>query len=398
MNTTTTFARQASDTRNADLNTIATMLQTQQARKVDVVAPASAIKASDGRLVITGAAPVIDTDGVTDPNGIYTPTTVCDEGLASKLDVPVGYLKRLRAGRVDLWDTNVNGWLHGAKARGSVASGEFQIIRPAVEADPRSFLVRCFRGEDGTPGVARAFLSDRYNIVDNLDVLMATLSGIRDAGVDVQVRSADLTDRRMVVKVSCPEVTAMAPELLAGYRSPFTGQTGEDNPVVWAGFQITNSETGGGAFTITPRLEVQVCTNGMVMGKDSLNRVHLGARMDAGVVRWAADTQQKALDLIITQTRDAVNTFLSPEYLNRTIAGLSAKAGEPVEDHEQVRVLAKSLKFTDADVDGILSHFTRGGQLTRGGVVHAITSYAQTVEDGDTAYELEAKATTLLGV
>ena len=33
-----------------------------------------------------------------------------------------------------------------------------------------------------------------------------------------------------------------------------------------------------------------------------------------------------------------------------------------------------------------------------GGVVNAITAYSQTVEDGDDAYELETRATSLLGV
>ena len=34
-------------------------------------------------------------------------------------------------------------------------------------------------------GVARALLSDSYKVIDNLDALMATLDGIRQAGVEV---------------------------------------------------------------------------------------------------------------------------------------------------------------------------------------------------------------------
>ncbi|MEU7912281.1 hypothetical protein [Microbispora bryophytorum] len=40
---------------------------------------------------------------------------------------------------------------------------------------------------------------------------------------------------------------------------------------MFAGFVISNSETGCGAFTITPRLLVQVCRNGM--GHHGLKRV-----------------------------------------------------------------------------------------------------------------------------
>ena len=401
-------------TRNADLTDLMTMLREQHTRKVDVVAPASTIRAVDGNLTIRGAEQIISEDGVTSTDGVYVPTAVADEQVADKLAIPVAYLRRLRTDRPDLYDANVNGWLHGRKAlvrRG--LNPEFSshftgpdrpqqwiesTVREAIPGDPRSFMVRCFRGDDGAPGIARAFLSDRYSVVDNIDVLMAALDGIRDAGVNVDIDGGDLTERRMVVRVTCPEVTALAPVLLAGYRSPFTGESGSDNPTVWAGFQISNSEVGGGAFTITPRLVVQVCRNGMTIAKDALQKIHIGGKMDAGVVRWQEDTQQAAVALVKKQTRDAVQSFLSPEYLTGAIARLEADAAAPVETHEEVRTMVKALRYTDTEVDGILSHFTRGGQMTRGGVVNAVTAYAQTVEDGDAAYALEARATTLLGV
>ena len=47
--------------------------------------------------------------------------------------------------------------------------------------------------------------------------------------------------------------------------------------MVFAGWVLSNSETGCGAFTITPRLVVHVCRNGMTITKDALRAVHLGA-------------------------------------------------------------------------------------------------------------------------
>lgn len=383
-------------TRNATLTDLVAMLRDQQARKVDVVAPASAVTSVDGQLHVRGVDAVIDEDGVTPADGVYTPTAVCDEGLADKLGIPVAYLKRLRTARPDMYDANINGLLRGRRRR--LAAGQTQVIYPA---DPRSFLIRCFRGDEygsdhRVPGIARAFLSDRYAVVDNLDVLTAALDGIRDAGVEVNIDGGDLTDRRMVLRVTCPQVQALAPALLAGYRSPFTGESGDENPLMWAGFQISNSETGGGAFTIVPRLVVQVCKNGMTITRDAMSKVHLGSRLDTGVVRWAEDTQQAAVALVKKQTRDAVQTFLSTDYLNQTIADLQARSGETVETPEQVRTLVKALRYTDTDLDGILGHFIRGGQTTRGGVVNAITAYAQDVTDGDLAHDLEARATSLL--
>src|SRR5260370_40449694 len=105
------------------------------------------------------------------------------------------------------------------------------------------------QGVLGGAWVAWAILSDGYKFIDNLDVLLAALDGVRQSGVPVQVDGCDLTERRMYVRVVCEQVRTLAPALLAGYRSPFTGAAGADNPVVFSGFMLTNSETGCGAFT-----------------------------------------------------------------------------------------------------------------------------------------------------
>ena len=109
----------------------------------------------------------------------------------------------------------------------------------------------------------------------------------------MDIDGADLTDKRMYVRVKAPEVAAYAPELLKGYRSPLSGNSGEANPTVFAGFVFSNSETGYGAFSVTPRLVVQVCSNGMTMTKDVQRAVHLGGKLEAGIVRWSEDTQRR---------------------------------------------------------------------------------------------------------
>ena len=116
----------------------------------------------------------------------------------------------------------------------------------------------------------------------------------------------------MYVRVVCEQVAVLAPALLAGYRSPFTGASGADNPVVFAGFVITNSETGCGAFTLTPRLVVQVCRNGMTITRDALRAVHLGERLEEGMVTWSGNTRDKTLALITAKTTDAVDRLPRP--------------------------------------------------------------------------------------
>jgi hypothetical protein len=366
--------------RNATLADLAALLRDQQARKVDIVASAAAIHADGGRLVVEDTAPVIGPDGVTMTSGAYTPTDVCDQGVADKLGIPGAYLRRLREHKPHLYDANVNGWLDG---------------------DDRKFLLRGLRGDgpDGGSGVARAFLSDGYKIIDNVDVLMAALDGVRQSGTPVEVDGCDLTERRMYVRVVCEQVRALAPALLAGYRSPFTGAAGADNPVVFAGFVITNSETGCGAFSLIPRLVVEICRNGMTMSRDAMRAVHLGERLDEGIVSWSDNTKDKTLALITAKTTDAVAAFLEPGYVERAVRQIEKEAGHPVADPaEAVRAVSQRLRFTDAQQADILSHFIRGGDVTAGGVMHAVTSVAQTIPDADTAHDMEAAALRALEI
>ena len=360
--------------RNASLQDLAALLQQQHSAKVDIVAPAHKVRSEGGVLVVTGADAEITEDGVTQADGRYLPTKVFDEGVADKLGIPLAYLRRLREERTDLYDANVNGWLHGLDAN---------------DPDGRKFLLRCFRAEGDGLGVARAFLSDSYKVIDNFDVLTAALTGIRNAGIDVNIDRCDLTDRRMYVRIHAPAIEALAPTLLRGYRSPFTGATGDENPTVFAGFVVRNSETGGGAFTITPEITVRVCTNGMTITKDALRNVHLGSKMDEGVVRWSAETQQRNLALVTSQTKDAVQTFLDVDYVKAKIAEFEQVSSKPIADPaEDIKVIGKRLAFDEETTKGVLDFFIKGGQVTAGGVLQAVTAYAQTVEDADKAYEI----------
>ena len=377
--------------RNATLGDLASILKEQQARKVDIVAPATAIRSEGATWVVDGADPIITAEGVTSSAGEYRPTKVADEGMAGRLGIPTGYLRRMREERPDLYDANVNGWLHGTP------HGEY-LADASPHPDPRSFLVRGFRVE-GQAGIARALLSDRYRIVDHLDVLTAALDGVRQAGADVEIEACDLTDRRMMVRIASPEIRELAPDILGNYRSPFTGATGADNPVISAGFVLSNSETGGGAFTLTPRLRVEVCKNGMTIAKDALRSVHLGGKMDDGVIRWSDETQQKNLDLVTAQARDAVSTFLDVEYVRAKIQQIREAAGRPVEEAAKaVQHIATTLRIGADAADPILDHFIRGGDPTAGGMMNAVTSYAQTLDDADSAAEVEAVALDALAL
>jgi hypothetical protein len=370
--------------RNATLAEIAETLKGQADARFDVVAHSSSLAFSGGNLLVSGAEAVIDENGVTPVDVCLTPTQVFDEGIAQRLDVPIRYLRKMRdADEVELFDSNLNTWL--------ARSG-------------RQWFVRGFKGQGDDCGVARAFLSDRFNCYDNYDVLLAALAGVRDAGIEVDVVGCDLSERRMSVKIACPTIELLAPDLLQNYRTPLDDNDPtrarmaadhgwirrDDRPVVFAGFVISNSETGGGAFTITPRLMVQVCRNGLVITKDALRKVHLGSQMDEGLIRWSDETSRKNVELVTAQAKDAVTTFCNIEYVRAKIAEIEVAAGKPVaEPTKVIEKVCKALAFDKAEAEGILGHFISGGQLTAGGVMQAVTSFAQTVLDPDRAAYIE---------
>jgi hypothetical protein len=375
-------------TRDAGLERMMEILKDQQSHKVDVVAPVSQIHSRDGLIVLKGTEALLTPDGVTPVDGRYVPTSVFDEGLSEKLGIPLPYVRKMRASAPDLYDTNVNGWLHGRTRR--LADGTREVLR---DGDNRSFLLRLFRGDNGGNGVARAMLSTKYNRMENLDIMLSALQGVQNAGITGQVEGCDLTDRRMYVRIAAPEIAAYAPQLLRNYRSPFNGNQGSDNPVVFAGIEIKNSEVGEGKFTITPRIVFEVCRNGVTVTKDALARTHLGARMDDGVIKWSEQTQRTNLELVQSQTRDAVETFLNVDYVQGVLDGMSERAAAPITaPAETITTLAKTLQYDEATAQGILEHFIKGADLSAGGVMHAVTSWAQETPNADTAAYLESTA------
>lgn len=371
--------------RHAELAQLVDALQSQHTRSVDFTAKANSLRFEGGNLVVPTGEVKLTEDGVTTVDGRYTPTVVGDEGVSDKLGIPLAYVRRLRAEALDLYDANANEWLRRAPV-------------------DRTFLLRLLRVEgeqlpvEGLPnGTLRALLSDRYRAIDNLDVVLATLDGVRKGGIDPQSLqiSADLTDRRMHVRVTSPEISTNVQALVEGYRVPGApDRAGRDYPLLYAGLVISNSEVGEGGFSVRPRVVWQVCTNGQTMTREGMRAVHLGGKLDTeGEIRWSEETQQANLRLITSKTTDAVRAFLSTEFLNTLVSKMADAAGVKVADPvKTVTDVSKRLGYTKEQSADILNAFIDGGQRTAAGVMQAVTWVAQHTVDGDTAARLEASA------
>lgn len=368
--------------RNAPIDRFINLLQLQRRHKVDIVAPASSIRMENGNLSISGLEPVITDDGVTSIDGSYWTASRVDHNLKTIFDVPTPYIRKMRAQAVELLDVNINTW--------------------ASLADPdKKVLLRLMYGVDennpDTVGMVRAILSDRYSERDNLDTALAVLDGMREAGLGADnIRGADLTEDKMYLRVVAPELAVNAPVLLDGYRSPFAGTAhgGEaaENPyVVYAGILVKNSETGGGALTVTPELRIKICDNGLVINADALRKVHLGGQLPEGQVQWSTETRDAANELTKQQVKDAVSSFLTVEYVAGAVAKLEETAGVPLADPQAtITTVAQKFQYSQDEQAGILAHFIRGGQVTAGGIMQAVTSWAQEIEDVDRSNEFAA--------
>jgi hypothetical protein len=160
--------------------------------------------------------------------------------------------------------------------------------------------------------------------------------------------------------------------------------------MAFLGFDLRNSETGGGAYTLSPVVEIVKCTNGWTLTKEGIRKVHLGARLQQGNVQASAETARRAGALVVSETTDAVSQWLSEGWLEGQIATLTDKASKEITSASTtVPAIVTGLGFSDDEAKGVLDLFILSGQPTAGGIANAVSAFAQTVEDVDRAYEIE---------
>jgi hypothetical protein len=370
--------------RKAVFTDLVDVLKLQEYHKLDIVVPESNVVFHQGLLVVGGVEPVLTEDGVVEVSGAYRLTAHAEQQLANLLDIPVRYLRRMHDGTtsdVMLFDSNVNHW---------AAKGE------------RKLLLRLIWGEDpafpGTVGICRAILSSRYGIRDNYDTVLAVLAGMQAAGLsatDVIMRPGDLSDDRLYLRVEAPQMSVIADEFLKNYVSPYAnahgGELGMHPRAVWAGVLVTNSEVGRGMQKVVPEIRIGTCDNGAQIIYDAQMKRHIGAELDEGAVSWSVETINAANELTRQMMKDAVGEFLTKEYVQATVDKLTEKSGKPVADiPATVEVVAKQLSYSEGEAKGLLDHFIRGGQHTSGGILQAVTSWAQEIPDPDRANEFAA--------
>ena len=208
-------------------------------------------------------------------------------------------------------------------------------------------------------GCARAFLSNRYRRIDNLDI-------------------AGITDDFMYIKVVNPRLQA---DVVPG-------------DVVQAGVIISNSETGLGSVTIQPLIYRLVCSNGMVINDAKTRRNHVGraATSDEDFSIYSNETLLADDHAFVLKIKDTVRAAISEARFAQAVSRMR-ESTEAMLDTKQlpaiVKLASSSFGITEDESNGVLEHLITGGDFSLYGLANAVTRFSQDVESYDRATKLE---------
>jgi hypothetical protein len=306
------------------------------------------------------------------------------EQIASRLQVPIQYYRRMRATQPELLARNVNTWLH--------AEPEKRLVRtygPVPGAEIRTNVSPADRAALTVPNLGRAFLSDRYRPLDNFDMLNAMLPPLLESGLDV--KSSQVTDSRIYLQLVTEKITS---NLLK------PGTHDKINDPVQMGLVVSNSETGCGALSISVMVYRLVCSNGLIIGSDDsgFRKAHLGGRTfsDSDIYLSNA-TRRKKDEALWSECRDVIRAAVNQTNLDRIvekIAGVQMiKLADPV---KAVEIVSDRYGFNQDERGSIMQHLISGGDATQWGLINAITRTAEDVGSYDRAVELETIGGKLL--
>ena len=279
----------------------------------------------------------------------YAPSEHMLGQMATDLGIPKRYFDRCKVEAPDLFRSNVHHWLY---------------------KEPKRRMLRAYRQDENVLS-GRAWLSDRYRRLDNIEIATRLLPEFDRLPKEPKFHNASITDERFYLRAVFP---GMEKEIKVG------------DSVQW-GVQIRNSEVGAATFAIESFVLRLVCTNGMVVAK-VLNARHIGKRLDDILSDEAVKADDHAFWLA---ARDTLRASLDEAAFEETVEKLRGTTeGTRIESAPQAtKRLAKTVGLSDEEQETVLTNLVREGDLTRWGMLNAVTATAATVENFDRGVELE---------
>lgn len=284
--------------------------------------------------------------------------------IASALGIPKPYYDRMRNEYPSLLKSNVNAWLHD-------------------EGDKRR-MVRTLDGQ------VRAFLSDRYRPLDNFDLMRTALPSLQE--MNAQVVSSEITERRLYVKAIFPSLCAKIDE---GKTWGEGHQFLEKDTLVAAIF-LSNSEIGAGTLRVEAGFYKTRCTNLAIFNDSAMKKYHIGrsavSDLDNAVELFTDETRRQDDKAFWMKVRDVIASSCNKEFFQLQIEKMQAATEDRILTKDLpavVEVTRKQLGIQDAFKGDILTHLIQGQDLTRWGLLNAVTRTAEDVPSYDVATDLE---------
>lgn len=276
--------------------------------------------------------------------------TTAHRQMSAYLNIPWKYYERMRQEDIGLLAQNVNTWLRKG---------------------PEQRMIRTIDGR------ARAFLSNRYRRIDNIDIARITLPVIQQMP-DAIYESCNLSDDYMFIKVVNPRLTA---EVVPG-------------DIVQAGVVISNSETGQGAVCVQPLIYRLVCSNGMVVNEARTRRNHIGrvTSADENLLIYSEATLRADDKAFVMKVQDTVRAAVDEARFTKILDKLRESKDKKLNTADLpgvVKLASSSMGITDAESEGVLQHLIEGTDYSLYGLANAVTRHSQDVESYDRASKLE---------
>jgi len=355
------------------LQDLAAELERQTATRKDYIAPQGAIvaevapeeQAHEG-IVLTGV------------NGKPMPLRqFAHRQLGDVLGIPGRYYDRMREQAPGLLAANVNEWLKKEPA-------ERRMVR-------------------ALDGRVRAVLSPKYRPLDNFELATAILPKL--LGLKVEVMSCALTETRMYIKVILPELSDELPEGCKwGSGHVQIAEYGGNKPGrVVSALTISNSEVGDGTLRVEPSVFLTWCTNLAVMKEASMRKYHVGRSTEATENWELFRDETRRLDdaAFFAKVADVTEQAFDPKHFRGAIEQIRGAGQDAIASKELpkvVEVAARTLALPPGTQGSILTYLAQGGDLTRWGLLNAITATANGLEDYEEATALEHAGGAMLGM
>jgi len=335
---------------------LAAEIERQAQSKKDYVADTRNLRMAAG-----GAADVAPTLVMSNgTNTVMQIGSLAHRQIGERVGIPAKYYDRMLVDAPDLLAQNVNAWF----AR-----------------EPEKRMVRTL---DGT---ARAFLSNRYQRIDNANVAEVVLPVLAQTP-GIEIVSAEITERKLYIKAVTNAITGELKSRRVG-------------DIVRAGLMVSNSEVGLGAVQVVPFFDFLACLNGMVRMKQGMRSSHVGTALDGDdtLAELLADDTRKALDRgVLLKVRDVVAAALNEVRFREALDLMQEQTTQVIggDPAKSIELLADDFSLNDGERGSVLRHLIEGGDLSRYGLMNAVTRTAEDATTYDRATEIEALGGRLL--